>query len=520
MANHLKMAMVDTIVTLKQHGWSIRRIARELGIDRGTVRRYIRQEQLHPKPPTKAPTGSDGISKSPTNAPIGSQTGKDPPGNRPAGTTSKCEPYRKIIEGKFEQGLSAQRIYQDLTAEHGYTDSYYSVRRFVNRLSGDDRFLPFRRMECAPGDEAQIDFGKGAPVVDSDGRHQRCHVMRIALSHSRKGYSETALRQTTDDFIRCLENAFWHFGGVSRTLIIDNLKAAVSKADWYDPDLNPKIQSFCQHYGTVILPTKPYTPRHKGKIEKGIEYVQNNALKGKRFSSIAEQNAYLLHWETNVADKRIHGTTRKQVGKVFEEVEKPALLPLPVNRFPSFQEAKRSVHRDGHIEVKKAYYSVAPEYVGRQVWARWDGHLVRIYNSRMEQLVVHVQGPPGTFHTLAEHIHSEKISSVERGATWLLKRVELIGPSAEGWAKAMLTVRGIQGMRVLVGLMSLAHRHPADVIDRACQTALTHEAFRLRTIRQLIKHGGAEQEEFAFIDEHPIIRDLSDYGAIIKAALH
>jgi len=275
-------------------------------------------------------------------------------------------------------------------------------------------------MECAPGDEAQIDFGKGAPVIDSDGRHQRCHVMRIALSHSRKGYSETVFRQTTDDFIRCLENAFWHFGGVSRTLIIDNLKAAVSKADWYDPDLNPKIQSFCQHYGTVILPTKPYTPRHKGKIEKGIEYVQNNALRGKRFSSIAEQNAYLLHWETNVADKRIHGTTRKQVGKVFEEVEKPALLPLPVNRFPSFHEAKRSVHRDGHIEVKKAYYSVAPEYVGRQVWARWDGHLVRIYNSRMEQLVVHVQGPPGTFHTLAEHIHSEKISSVERGATWLL----------------------------------------------------------------------------------------------------
>jgi len=214
MANHLKMAMVDTIVTLKQHGWSIRRIARELGIDRGTVRRYIRQEQLLPKPPTKAPTGSDGISKSPTNAPIGSQTGKDPPGNRPAGTTSKCEPYRKIIEGKFEQGLSAQRIYQDLIAEYGYTDSYYSVRRFVNRLSGDDRFLPFRRMECAPGDEAQIDFGKGAPVVDSDGRHQRCHVMRIALSHSRKGYSQTALRQTTDDFIRCLENAFWHFGGV------------------------------------------------------------------------------------------------------------------------------------------------------------------------------------------------------------------------------------------------------------------------------------------------------------------
>jgi hypothetical protein len=126
---------------------------------------------------------------------------------------------------------------------------------------------------------------------------------------------------------------------------------------------------------------------------------------------------------------------------------------------------------------------------------------------------------PGRFQTKSEHLHSTKISSVERGATWLLKRVELLGPSAEAWAKAMLTVRGIQGVRVLVGLLSLAHHHPADQIDRACQTALSHGAFRLRILRTVLKRGGSNQEEFAFLDEHPIIRDLSDYGAIVKAAL-
>jgi len=520
MANHLKLAMVNTITTLKKNGWSIRRIARELGIDRGTVRRYIRQEHLHSKPPTKAPTGSDEISKSPTNAPLGCTTGVDPPNDRPPRAASKCAPFRQVIEDKFEKDLSAQRIYQDLVAEHGYTGSYYSVRRFVRHLEGDDRPLPFRRMECAPGDEAQVDFGKGAPIIEPDGRGRRSHVLRITLSNSRKSYSESVSRQTTDCFISCLENAFWYFGGVPKTLIIDNLRAAVSNADWYDPVLNPKIQSFCGHYGTIILPTKPYTPRHKGKIEKGIEYVKNNALKGKRFSSITEQNNYLLQWETNVADKRIHGTTRKQVGKVFEEIEKPALLSLPAGRFPSFEEAKRSVHCDGHIEVKKAYYSVPPEYTGREVWARWDGHIVRVFNCQMEQIAIHVQAEPGSFQTTPEHIHSKKISAVERGATWLLKRVELIGPSAQAWAKAMLTVRGIQGIRVLVGLMSLAHQHPASVIDRACQTALSHGAFRLRTIRILIKNGGSKQEEFTFIDEHLIIRNMSDYGAIVKAALH
>ena len=520
MANQLKLAMVNTITTLKRHGWSIRRIAKELGIDRATVRRYVRIEQSYPKPPTNAPTGSDDISKSPTNAPIGSETGTDPPGNRPPGTVSRCAPFSTVIEDKLGIGLSAQRIYQDLITEHGYAGSYYSVRRFVRRLEGDDRPLPFRRMECAPGDEGQVDFGSGAPVIDPNGNRRRSYVLRITLSNSRKGYSEAVFRQTTNNFITCLENAFRHFGGVPKTLVIDNLKAAVSNADWYDPDINPKIQSFCGYYNTAVLPTKPYTPRHKGKIERGIGYVKNNALKGKQFGSIAEQNEYLLQWETNVADKRIHGTTRKQVGKVFEEIEKPALLQLPAGRFPSFEEAKRSVHRDGHIEVKKAYYSVPPEYTGREVWARWDGHIVRVFNCQMEQIAIHAQAEPGRFQTMSEHIHSKKISSVERGAIWLLRRVELIGPSAEAWAKAMLTARGIQGVRVLVGLKSLVHQYPAEVIDQACQTALTHGAFRLRTIRELIKHGGSKQDEFAFIDEHPIIRNMSDYGAIVKAALH
>ena len=178
------------------------------------------------------------------------------------------------------------------------------------------------------------------------------------------------------------------------------------------------------------------------------------------------------------------------------------------------------MHRDGHIEVDKAYYSVPPEYLRTEVWARWDGHTVRIFNEQMQQIIIHARVEPGRFQTAPEHIHSRKISSVEKGTTWLLKRVELIGSSAEQWSKAMIKVRGIQGVRVLVGLMSLTHQHPADVIDNACKTALTHEAFRLRNIRQIIKHGGDKQQEFEFIDEHPIIRDLSDYGDIVKASLH
>ena len=255
----------------------------------------------------------------------GAKSTISPPGT--AGRKSQCQPYAEEIEAKLKEGLSAQRIYQDLVVEHDFTGSYDSVKRFVRRL-GSAMPLPFRRMECEPAQEAQVDFGTGASVITSEGRRKKSHVFRIVLSNSRKGYSEAVFHQTTDSFIRCLENAFWYFGGVPRTVVIDNLKAAVSKADWYDPELNPKLQSFCRHYGTLILPTKPYTSRHKGKVESGIGYVKNNALKGWKLSSLTEQNHHLLFWENHIADTRIHGTTRKQVAMVCEHSEEKALLPL------------------------------------------------------------------------------------------------------------------------------------------------------------------------------------------------
>src|SRR5205823_12997057 len=116
--------------------------------------------------------------------------------------------------------------------------------------------------------------------------------------------------------------------------------------------LNPKLEEFARHYGTVILPTRPAMPRHKGKVEAGVKYAQNNAVKGRNFESLAAQNLFLSEWEKNVADTRIHGTTRQQVGKLFETVERPALQALPTSLFPVFEEAQRTVHRDGYVEFK------------------------------------------------------------------------------------------------------------------------------------------------------------------------
>lgn len=520
MSNRLRMANIHAIIGLLEQKWSYRRISRELGVDRDTVARYDRLRQGWIKPAIS--TAGSEITGDP-NAAISTAGSMPTPGDlvfeessrRLPGRPSQCNPFTDVIKKKLDNGLSAQRIWQDLVGENSFTGSYSSVKRFVRRL-GATTPLPFRRMECEPGEEAQVDFGSGAWVIE-DGKRRRPHILRVILSHSRKGYSEPVWRQTTEDFIRCLENAFRAFGGVPRTLVIDNLKAAVKNADWFDPEINPKVVEFARHYGTVILPTKPYTPRHKGKVEGGVKYIKNNGLKGRVFSSLPDQKQFLVTWERQVADTRIHGTTKKQVRRVFEEVEKHFLQPLPVEQFPFYHEGKRTVHRDGHVEVAKSYYSVPPEYLGREVWARWDSRLVRLFNGRFEQIAVHPKVEPGRFHTNRCHLADQKISAVERGAEYMLRRIWNIGTEAGLWAKTMLDHRGIEGVRVLQGFIHLTKKHSARDINRASQKALAAGMFRLRSLRELITRN-TRSDELEFAESHPIIRPLSEYQDFITVS--
>ena len=490
----LKVSMRHAILELLKHGWSHRRIARELGIDRRTVKRYARLEaaaQDAPKPTAVA--------------------------KRP-GPESSCESLAEIIRKKLDEGLSGPRIWRDLKDHHGFKGSYESVKRYIRRL-GATTPLPFRRIEVPPGKEAQVDFGRGGLLKTSGKGYRRPPVLRVKLSFSRRGYSEASWREGTVEFLTILENAFWHFGGVPAEIVIDNLRAAVARADWYEPDLHPIILEFARHYGCVFLPTKPRTPRHKGKVERDIRYVQDNAVKALRFEALAEQNLHLMQWEAEVADVRIHGTTRRRPLDLFEEAEKQALLPLPPTRFGFFREGKRKVHRDGYIDVERAYYSVPPEYVGREVWARWDGRLVRILNTRLEQIAVHTKADRGHFSTDQAHIHAHKITVVERGATWLLEQAALIGADAGRWAEHILTTRGAPAMRAIQGLCALARKHGRDAIDGACGRALSHGATRLKDVRALIT-STERQVEFEFLAEHPIIRSPFEYGMAVKASIH
>lgn len=286
MAYRLAMDKSHSINHLRSLGYSERRIANTLGVSRGAVRRHL--AVLAPNSTTalvseEQAAGDFGALNGTT--PIGSSEAKPQPRSG-----SSCEPFRDIILAKLDQGLSAKRIHQDLVIDHEFAHKPWAVYRFVKAL-GVVNVLPYRRLETLPGVELQVDFGTGAKIRLPDGRYRKTHVFRAVLSHSRKGYSEAVYRQTTESFITVLENAFWSLGGVPERVVFDNAKCAVKQADWYDPELHPKIIDLCKHYGFAFIPTRPRTPRHKGKVERGVDYVQENALRGQSTTRFSDKPA-------------------------------------------------------------------------------------------------------------------------------------------------------------------------------------------------------------------------------------
>jgi transposase len=524
MANKLTVQEPEAITNLTRLGWGIRKIARELGVSRNTVRAYARsvevlsaealaEEILKGSPPSST-IETDPLS-TPGSATAQNQT--DPlstAGN--TGRKSLCADHAELILAKFETGLTAQRIYQDLRVEIAFTGSYQSVKRYVRRLRQTDPQL-VHRIEVEPGEEVQVDFGTGPTLLPSDGKKRKTWIFRLVLSYSRKAYSQAVLRQDTETFLRCIEAAFRQFGGSTLTINLDNLKAAVLKADWADPELNPKLMDFGRHYRTTIMPCLPGVPEHKGKVENSVAYVKENALAGRKFSSLAELNLALAHWEETVADLRIHGTTKRQVAQLFV-VEKPALQPLPASVFACFREGPRTVHRDGHVEVEKAFYHVPPEYLRQDVWVRYDSREVRIFTKNtdgsLKQIQVHRRLEPGKF-TNARGIGGGQ-GSLQANLDYWLKRASQLGPSCEGWARAVAQNRGIGGMRSLMGLVRLVDRHSFPTVNRACGRALAKGTWRLRDVRALIE-AKEIQTQITFEEHHPLIRNLSEYGLFIQA---
>ena len=275
-------------------------------------------------------------------------------------SASACDPYREAIALGLSRGRNAVAIYQNLVEEYGFTSSYQSVQRFVRKLRGTQTPEARVVIVSAPGQEAQVDYGTGPMVRDPEtGKYRRTRLFVLTLGCSRKAVRLLTFRSSARIWAELHERAFRRLGGATRIVVLDNLREGVVVPDIYDPALNPLYRDVLAHYGVVALPCRIQDPDRKGKVESGVGHAQKTPLKGLRFESLAEAQAYLDRWEERWADTRIHGTTKRQVAAMFAE-EKPFLLPLPVEPFRYYQYGERVIHLDGCVEVESAYYGAPP----------------------------------------------------------------------------------------------------------------------------------------------------------------
>jgi hypothetical protein len=248
-------------------------------------------------------------------------------------------------------------------------------------------------------------------------------------------------------------------------------------------------------------------------VESAIAYTKKTPLKGRRFESLEEAQAYLDHWEERWADTRIHGTTKRQVAIMFAE-EKPALLPLPLEPFRYYQFGERTVHLDGCIEVEAAYYSAPPGWIGRRIKVQWSPTWVRLLDPKTGQLLrEHFRATRGT-HSIQEQDRPKHISPE---AQHLLARADKVGHYLGQLCHTLYQRSGVLSLRRIQGVMSLAKKYGAAAAEDACATALEVGVPELRFVRRYLEHQPQLSLNLRQID--PLIRELTQYRDFIEQRL-
>ena len=460
-------------------GWSLRRIERASGVLRETAALYLKAAGIairkpggwgkqpppgNSKPAIEVTTDSEPRSEPPTppTPAIEVTTNSGPITNN---TASACEPYRELIEEGLSRGRNAMSIWQQLVDQSGFTGAYESVKRFVRKQRGTHSPEACAVIVTAPGEEAQVDYGKGPPVRDpKTGKHRGTRLFVLTLGFSRKCVRLLSFQSSSRIWCELHETAFRRLGGTPKVLVLDNLREGVLSPDYYDPAINPLYRDLLAHYGAVALPCRVRDPDRKGKVESGVGHAKKTPLKGQRFESLEEAQAYLDQWEARWADTRIHGTTKRQVSAMFAE-EKPALQPLPIEPFRFYQYGDRTVHLDSCVEVDAAYYSVPPGRIGQLVPVQWDGLFVRILDPKTGQLLrEHVRQKRGR-HRFKNEDLSKRTSL---GVLQLLARAAKAGERIGVFCATIHELQKETAVRRIQGILSFVKKYGAPPLsDRA-----------------------------------------------------
>lgn len=370
---------VAAMLKLHERGWGTRRIARELGVSRNTVKRYLAE-------------GGWVAYRSPQR------------GARLGG-------LEDWLKGRFQRHRgNAEVIRQELVGEHGIAVSLRTVERAVEpwrmELLAEARATV--RFETAPGEQMQIDFGEKRAWIGEE--QIRVHLFVATLGYSRRNFVMAFGHQRQGSWLRGIEAAFAHFGGVPEHLLLDNARALVESHDveTREVQFNERFHAFCRYWRVVPKACAPYRARTKGKDENGVGYVKGNAIAGRRFESWPGLESHLQRWMREVADVRIHGSIGERPIERFQRSEAAALKPLEGKPpFEQQRELSRRVHSDACVEVDTNRYSVPWKWIGHQVRVLIVAGEISIHHGE-QVLAVHPQST-GRRHRSIQAGHLEGI---------------------------------------------------------------------------------------------------------------
>jgi transposase len=523
--NVLKPHLESTVMTLLGNGVPQREIGRKTGVDRKTIRKYRRKwlaelatEANSPTLATGSPSSSEAQNPPPwppaltaAGAPISGAV-------IPKHARSACEGHREWIEAQVRLGRNAMAIYQELVDEHGFTGAYNSVKRFCRGLRQREP-EQFDRLEFLPGEESQVDYGEGAPTLHpKSGKYRKPRLFVMTLRYSRRSFRKVVWKSSAEQWARLHEEAFRYFQGSTQYVVLDNLKEGVITPDLYEPEINRLYGAVLAHYGVTADPARVRDPNRKGTVENAIQHTQSTALKGKRFASIEEQNAFLMHWEEKWAASRIHGRAKRQVEEMYQ-AERPHLRSLPLSSFQYFTEGTRTVGDDTTIQVEGSWYAAAPARIGTDV-------IVRLYASELEirdlTTLKLLRRHPRAYSPGEVHLpDAERVFNPSRQTHWLLDLAHGIGPKTHGLCLALFDQRGREAQKTMWGIVRLVPRFPARIVEQAVETALAREHRSAKAIRaiaeELLQKALAELEEqptssAPLTQQHELIREPALYA--------
>jgi transposase len=511
MGNVLDPSKQQQVVALGRLGWTLRRIQQETGVRRETASGYLRAAGVAIR--SRGRPGGEETPKPAISPEVSTDSAPRDTGPTRAPGASACEAYRELIVEAVARGRNAMAIWQDLVDDHGFPARYASVRRFVRALRVSAPVDARVVITTAAGEEAQVDYGEGPMVRQPEtGQYRRTRLFVLTLGYSRKAVRLLTWRSSTQGWAELHEQAFRRLGGAPRVVVLDNLKEGVLTPDVYEPRLNPLYRDVLAHYGVVALPCRIRDPDRKGKVEAGIGHTQRTPLKGLRFETLAQAQAYLDRWEAHWADTRIHGTTKRQVAVMFAE-ERSTLQSLPVEPFRYYRYGERTVHLDGCVEVEAAYYSAPPGWIGQRVQVQWTDLHVRLLAPATGQLLrEHVRAPRG-WHRIADPDRSKR---TPHPTLALLARARHAGAHLHTVCAYIHDHEGAAGVRRILGILSLAKKYGPVAADDAAKAALELRAPTYRFLRRYLERRPAAPLTLKQVD--PLIRQLTLYRDLIDRA--